>query len=40
MDSISSGQGLVVSCCECGDETSGSGAMELVAYHSWLERVY
>jgi hypothetical protein len=26
-----SGQGLMVGCCECGDETSGSGAAELVS---------
>jgi hypothetical protein len=29
-ESIGSGQGLVVGCCECGDEPSGSCATELV----------
>jgi hypothetical protein len=24
--------GTVVGCCECGDEPSGSGAMEVVVY--------
>jgi hypothetical protein len=26
-----SGQGPVAGCCECGDEPSGSGAMQLVS---------
>jgi hypothetical protein len=26
LNSTGSGQGPVASCCECGDETSGSGA--------------
>jgi hypothetical protein len=30
LDSTSSGQGPVESCCECGDEPSGSCATELV----------
>jgi hypothetical protein len=30
LDSTGLGQGLVVGCCECGDETSGSCAAELV----------
>jgi hypothetical protein len=30
LDSTGSGQGPVVSCCECGDEPSGSCATELV----------
>jgi hypothetical protein len=30
LDSTGSGQGPVAGCCECGDEPSGSGAMELV----------
>jgi hypothetical protein len=28
LDSTDSGQGPVVGCCECGDETSGSCATE------------
>jgi hypothetical protein len=32
MDSTRSGQGPVASCCECGDEPSGSCATELVRY--------
>jgi hypothetical protein len=28
--STGSGQGSVTGCCECGDETSGSGGTELV----------
>jgi hypothetical protein len=28
LNSTSSGQGLVVGCCVCGDEPSGSGATE------------
>jgi hypothetical protein len=31
IDSTGSGQRLVVGCCECGDEPSGSFAMELVS---------
>jgi hypothetical protein len=30
VDSSGSGQGPVAGCRECGDETSGSGNMELV----------
>jgi hypothetical protein len=30
LDSTGSGQGQVAGCCECGDETSGSCATELV----------
>jgi hypothetical protein len=30
VDSVGSGWGPVAGCCECGDEPSGSGAMELV----------
>jgi hypothetical protein len=30
LDSTGSGQGPVVGCCKCGDEPSGSRAMELV----------
>jgi hypothetical protein len=30
VDSIGSGQGPAVGCCECGDEPSGSGTTELV----------
>jgi hypothetical protein len=30
LDSTGSGQGPVAGCCECGDEPSGSCAMELV----------
>jgi hypothetical protein len=30
LDSTVSGQGLVAGCCECGDESSGSCATELV----------
>jgi hypothetical protein len=31
IDSVISGEGLVIGCCECGDEPSGSGA-PLVKY--------
>jgi len=31
LDSTGSGQGPVASCCECGDEPSGSCATELVS---------
>jgi hypothetical protein len=31
LDSTSYGQGPLAGCCECGDETSGSCAMELVS---------
>jgi hypothetical protein len=31
LDSTVSGQGPVAGCCECGDESSGSGATELVS---------
>jgi hypothetical protein len=31
VDSVGSGYGLVVRSCECRDEPSGSGAMELVS---------
>jgi hypothetical protein len=30
LDSNGSGQGQVAGCCECGDESSGSCAKELV----------
>jgi hypothetical protein len=30
LDSTGSGQGTVANCCECGDESSGSFATELV----------
>jgi hypothetical protein len=30
LDSTGSGQGPMAGCCECGDETSGSCATELV----------
>jgi hypothetical protein len=33
-DSTSPGQGPVAGCCDCGDEPSGSCAMELVNNHS------
>jgi hypothetical protein len=32
LDSTGSGQGPVAGCCECGDEPSGSCAMELVSF--------
>jgi hypothetical protein len=32
LDSTISGQGPVAGCCECGDESSGSCATELVSY--------
>jgi hypothetical protein len=32
LDSTVSGQGPVAGCCECGDESSGSCATELVSY--------
>jgi hypothetical protein len=32
LDLAGSRQGPVVGCCECGDEPSGSCAMELVSY--------
>jgi hypothetical protein len=32
LDSTVSGQGTVEGCCECGDESSGSCATELVIY--------
>jgi hypothetical protein len=32
LDSTSSGQGPVASCCECGDDPSGSCATELVIF--------
>jgi hypothetical protein len=31
LDSASSGQGMMVGCGECGDESSGSCATELVS---------
>jgi hypothetical protein len=31
VDPVGSGQGPVASCCEYGDEPSGSGATELVS---------
>jgi hypothetical protein len=31
LDPVGSGQGPVAGCCECGDEPSGSCAMELVS---------
>jgi hypothetical protein len=31
VDSPGSGQGSLVSCCECGEEHSGSGATELIS---------
>jgi hypothetical protein len=31
VDSPGSGQGPLAGCCECGDETPGSGATELVS---------
>jgi hypothetical protein len=31
LDSTVSGQGPVAGCCECGDETSGSCATEIVS---------
>jgi hypothetical protein len=31
LDSTVSGQGPVASCCECGDEPSGSCATELIS---------
>jgi hypothetical protein len=37
-DSAGSGQGLVVGCCECGDEPSGSCATELVSW--WKENFW
>jgi hypothetical protein len=37
VDSPGSGQGPVASCCECGDEPSGSGATELVSLQDlWI----
>jgi hypothetical protein len=33
LDSTVSGQGSVACCCECGDESSGSCATELVRCH-------
>jgi hypothetical protein len=32
VDSPGSGYGPLAGCCECGDEPSGSGAKELVAF--------
>jgi hypothetical protein len=32
VDSAGSGYGSLASCCECGDEPSGSGATELDLY--------
>jgi hypothetical protein len=32
VNSVGSGLGLVVGCCECGDEPSDSGATELISY--------
>jgi hypothetical protein len=37
LDSTGSGQGPVVGCCECGDEASGSCAMELVSYGDHMQ---
>jgi hypothetical protein len=37
LDSTGSGQGPVVGCCECGDEPSGSCAMELVSYGDHMQ---
>jgi hypothetical protein len=37
LDSTVSGQGPVAGCCECGDEPSGSCAMELVSLASVSE---
>jgi hypothetical protein len=31
--SVGSGWGSVAGCCQCGDETSGSGATDLVRYN-------
>jgi hypothetical protein len=39
LDSTVSGQGPVAGCCECGDEPSGSSAMELVSFSTALECV-
>jgi hypothetical protein len=38
VDSIFSGYGMVASCCEFGDEPSGSGATELVSdlFRNWF----
>jgi hypothetical protein len=35
LHSTGSGQGPVAGCCECGDEPSGSCAMELVIYDTY-----
>jgi hypothetical protein len=37
VDSIGSGYGPVIGCCVFGDETSGSGAMELVILFEIVE---
>jgi hypothetical protein len=34
VDSVGSGLGLVMGCCECCDEALGSGATELVPCHN------
>jgi hypothetical protein len=34
LDSTGSGQGPLAGCCECGDESSGSCAKELISYIS------
>jgi hypothetical protein len=34
LDSTGSGQGPVAGCCECGDESSGSCATEIVSYNN------
>jgi hypothetical protein len=38
LDSTGSGQGPVAGCCECGDESSGSCATELVSSPGGLRK--
>jgi hypothetical protein len=40
LDLTVSGQGPVAGCCECGDEPSGSCAMELVSVIAYLSTVH
>jgi hypothetical protein len=37
VDSASSGEGPLAGCCECGDESSGSGATELVTVNMMVQ---
>jgi hypothetical protein len=40
VDSSGSGEGPLAGCCECGDETSASGATELVGSQDTKKNTY